>query len=213
LTARPDIAADVSELFNHLTGFSRQRHYRKLLVAPVSMRECLEALIEREIAHAQAGRQGHLIFKCNAIVDKKIIDQLYRASQAGVTIELIARGICCLRPGVPGLSERISVRSIVGRFLEHSRIYYFANNGNPDIYLGSADLMERNLDRRVETLFPIESEPLKAEIRQLLDVYLRDTSRARILMPDGSYVRARPPEGEEPFDSQAFLSRANMTPR
>jgi polyphosphate kinase len=213
LTARPDIAADVSELFNRLTGFSRQRHYRKLLVAPVSMRECLEALIEREIAHAQAGRQGHLIFKCNAIVDKKMIDLLYRASQAGVTIELIARGICCLRPGVPGLSERISVRSIVGRFLEHSRIYYFANNGNPDIYLGSADLMERNLDRRVETLFPIECEHLQAEIRQLLDVYLRDTSRARLLMPDGSYVRARPPEGEAPFDSQAFLSRDNMTPR
>jgi polyphosphate kinase len=213
LTARPDIAADVSELFNHLTGFSRQRHYRKLLVAPVSMRECLEKLIEREIAHAQAGRPAYLIFKCNSIVDKKMIDLLYRASQAGVTIELIARGICCLRPGVPGLSERITVRSIVGRFLEHSRIYYFDNNGNPDVYLGSADLMERNLDRRVETLFPIETPGLKEEIRHLLDVYLRDTSRARILMPDGSYVRARPHEGEEPFDSQTFLSRDNMTPR
>ncbi|ABU59589.1 polyphosphate kinase 1 [Roseiflexus castenholzii] len=213
LTARTDIAADVSELFNHLTGFSRQRRYRKLLVAPVSMRECLAELIEREIAHAQAGRPAHLIFKCNSIVDKKMIDLLYRASQAGVTIELIVRGICCLRPGVPGLSERITVRSIVGRFLEHSRIYYFGNNGNPDIYLGSADLMERNLDRRVETLFPVESPGLKEEIRHLLDVYMRDTSRARLLMPDGSYARARPRDGEEPFDSQAFLSRDNMTPR
>ncbi|GIW02695.1 polyphosphate kinase 1 [Roseiflexus sp.] len=213
LTAHTDIAADVSELFNHLTGFSRQRRYRKLLVAPVSMRECLAELIEREIAHAQAGRPAHLIFKCNSIVDKKMIDLLYRASQAGVTIELIVRGICCLRPGVPGLSERITVRSIVGRFLEHSRIYYFGNNGNPDIYLGSADLMERNLDRRVETLFPVESPGLKEEIRHLLDVYMRDTSRARLLMPDGSYARARPRDGEEPFDSQAFLSRDNMTPR
>ncbi len=213
LTARPDIAADVSELFNHLTGFSRQRRYRKLLVAPVSMRECLEELIEREIAHAQAGRPGHLIFKCNALVDRKMINLLYHASQAGVIVELIVRGICCLRPGVPDMSERITVRSIVGRFLEHSRIYYFGNNGNPDIYLGSADLMERNLDRRVETLFPIESPGLKEEIRHLLDVYLRDTSRARILMPDGSYVRARPGDGEEPFDSQMFLSRDNMTPR
>ncbi len=213
LTARPDIAADVSELFNHLTGFSRQRRYRKLLVAPVSMRECLEELIEREIAHAQAGRPGHLIFKCNALVDRKMINLLYHASRAGVIVELIVRGICCLRPGVPDMSERITVRSIVGRFLEHSRIYYFGNNGNPDIYLGSADLMERNLDRRVETLFPIESPGLKEEIRHLLDVYLRDTSRARILMPDGSYVRARPCDGEEPFDSQMFLSRDNMTPR
>ncbi|MCS6841041.1 MAG: polyphosphate kinase 1 [Roseiflexus sp.] len=213
LTARPDIAADVSELFNHLTGYSRQRHYRKLLVAPVSMRECLERLIEREIGHAQAGRPARLIFKCNSLVDKKMIDLLYRASQAGVTIDLIVRGICCLRPGAPGMSERITVRSIVGRFLEHSRIYYFENDGNPDIYLGSADLMERNLDRRVETLFPIETPALKEEIRHLLGVYLRDTSRARILMPDGSYVRARPRDGEEPFDSQAFLSRENMMPR
>lgn len=170
-------------------------------------------LIEREIAHAQAGRPAHLIFKCNSVVDKKMIDLLYRASQAGVTIDLIARGICCLRPGVPGLSERIMVRSIVGRFLEHSRIYYFGNDGNPDIYLGSADLMERNLDRRVETLFPIETPALKEEIRHLLDVYLRDTSRARLLLPDGSYVRARPRDGEAPFDSQAFLSRDNTTPQ
>ncbi len=212
LTARTDIAADVSELFNRLTGFSRQRHYRKLLVAPVGMRDHLARLIEREIAHAAAGRQGHIIFKCNAIVDPKMTDLLYRASQAGVNVQLIVRGICCLRPGVPGLSDTIEVRSIVGRFLEHSRIYYFANDGKPQVYVGSADLMERNLDRRIETLFPIEADTLIDEIRKLLDVYLRDTVRARILLANGSYVRAQPLDGQAPFDSQEYLSRGNMTP-
>lgn len=213
LTARADIAADVSELFNHLTGFSRQRRYRKLLVAPVSMRDRLVRLIEREIEHVAAGRAGHIMFKCNSIVDPDMTDLLYRASQAGVNIELIVRGICCLRPGVPGLSDRITVRSIVGRFLEHSRIYYFANHGEPEVYVGSADLMERNLDRRVETLFPIETESLVGDIRHLLDVYLRDTVRARLLMADGVYVRAETPNDQAPFDSQEFFSRVNMSPQ
>lgn len=213
LTARADIAADVSELFNHLTGFSRQRRYRKLLVAPVSMRDRLVRLIEREIEHVAAGRAGHIMFKCNSIVDPDMTDLLYRASQAGVNIELIVRGICCLRPGVPGLSDRITVRSIVGRFLEHSRIYYFANHGEPEVYVGSADLMERNLDRRVETLFPIETESLIGDIRHLLDVYLRDTVRARLLMADGVYVRAETPNDQAPFDSQEFFSRVNMSPQ
>jgi len=146
-------------------------------------------------------------------VDPQLIDLLYRASRAGVTIELIARGICCLRPGIAGLSEQISVRSIVGRFLEHSRIYYFANGGEDEIYLGSADLMQRNLDRRVETLFPIEDPALVAHIRdEVLAVYLRDNTRARILLPDGSYVRAQPEDGAAPVDSQAFFAAGHEAP-
>jgi polyphosphate kinase len=213
LTAREEIGADASDLFNFLTGYSRQRRYRKLLVAPHNLRERLTALIEREIAHAEAGRGGRLIFKLNAVVDPAMIAQLYQASQAGVEIDLIARGICCLRPGVAGLSERISVRSVVGRFLEHSRVYYFANGGEDEVYLGSADLMQRNLDRRVETLFPIEDRTMVAHIRDdLLGVYLRDNVRARILRPDGSYERAHPEEGEQPLDSQAFFAAGHETP-
>src|SRR4029078_3108745 len=141
---------DASDLFNLLTGYSRQHRYRKLLVAPVNLRERLTWLIEREIAHTTSGRGGRLIFKLNALVDPAMIDLLYHAAQAGVKIERVVRGICCLRPGMPGLSENISVRSVVGRFLEHSRIYYFENGGDPEVYLGSADLMQRNLHRRGE---------------------------------------------------------------
>jgi len=213
LTCRPEIGADASDLFNFLTGYSRQRRYRKLLVAPVSLRKRLEGLIMREIAHAEQGRGGHVIFKLNAVVDPSMIDLLYQASRAGVKVDLIARGICCLRPGIPGLSENISVRSIVGRFLEHSRIFYFANGGADEVYLGSADLMQRNLDRRVETLFPIEDSAMIAHIRDnLLAVYLRDTMRARILLPDGAYVRARPEDGAAPFDSQAVFAAGHETP-
>jgi polyphosphate kinase len=213
LTCRPDIGADASELFNFLTGYSRQRHYRKLLVAPVNLRERLTWLIEREISHAASGRGGHLIFKINALVDPTTTDMLYRASQAGVRVELVVRSICCLRPGVPGLSENITVRSIVGRFLEHSRVYYFANGGAPEIYLGSADLMQRNLDRRVETLFPLEDPALiKHTHDNLLQVYLRDNTRARLLQPDGSYLRAQPQNGEEPLDSQAVFAAGHDVP-
>jgi polyphosphate kinase len=213
LTSRPDIGSDVSDLFNFLTGYSRQRRYRKLLVAPVNLRERLTTLIEREMSHAASGRGGHLIFKLNAVVDPQVIDMLYRASQVGVKVDLIARGICCLRPGVPGLSENIQVRSIVGRFLEHSRIYYFANGGVPEVYLGSADLMQRNLDRRVETLFPIEDRAMVAHIRtDLLDVYLRDNARARVLRPNGSYVRLQPAEGEAAIDSQAVFAAGHDIP-
>jgi polyphosphate kinase len=213
LTCRPEIGADASDLFNFLTGYSRQRRYRTLLVAPVNLRDRLNWLIEREIAHAASGRPGHLIFKLNAVVDPSIIDLLYRASQAGVKIDLIARGICCLRPGVPDLSENIQVRSIVGRFLEHSRVYYFGNGGEPEVFLGSADLMQRNLDRRVETLFPIEDCGLVAHIRDnLLDVYLRDNARARVLLPNGSYVRLHPEEGEQPRDSQSVFAAGHDIP-
>jgi polyphosphate kinase len=213
LTCRPEIGADASDLFNFLTGYSRQRQYRKLLVAPVSLREGLENLIRREMEHAQQGRGGRVIFKLNAVVDPSIIDLLYQASRAGVKIDLIARGICCLRPGIPGMSENISVRSIVGRFLEHSRIYYFGNGGADEVYLGSADLMQRNLDRRVETLFPIEDASLIAHIRDdLLAVYLQDTARARILLPDGSYTRAQPADDKAAVDSQAFFTIGHETP-
>jgi polyphosphate kinase len=213
LTSRPDIAADVTELFNFLTGYSRQRTYRKLLVAPVNLRERLVALIEREITHAQNGKKGHLIFKINALVDPRMTELLYTASQAGVSVELIVRGICCLRPGIPGMSENITVRSIVGRFLEHSRIFYFGNNGTPEMYLGSADLMQRNLDRRVETLFPLEDPALVAYVHdELLCTYLRDNVRARILRPDGTYVWAQPHNGEQAIDSQAVFSQGRNVP-
>jgi len=205
LTCRPDIAADVSEVFNTLTGYARQQAYRKLLVAPNSLRSGLEERIEREIAHAQAGRPAQLIFKLNALVDERMIDLLYRASQSGVQIDLIIRGMCCLRPSVPGLSENITVRSIVGRFLEHSRVFFFSNGGASEIYVGSADLMTRNLDRRVETLFPIEEPALVAQIAKFLDVYLQDTIRARLLQSDGFYHRIMPEGDALPIDSQAYF--------
>ena len=161
LTCDPAMAADATELFNTLTGYSTQQFYRSLLVAPGSMRDRIEALIEREIEHARAGRGGRLIFKMNSLVDDRLIRALYRASQAGVQVDLIVRGICCLRPGLPGISENIRVISIVGRFLEHSRIYHFRNGGDPEVYLGSADLMPRNLDRRVEVIFPVKEHAIR----------------------------------------------------
>jgi polyphosphate kinase len=213
LTCRPDIGADVSDLFNFLTGYSRQDRYRKLLVAPVNLRDRLTWLIEREVAHAASDRGGRLIFKLNALVDPTMIDLLYQASRVGVRIDLIVRSICCLRPGVPGLSENISVRSVVGRFLEHSRIYYFENGGEPEVYLGSADLMQRNLDRRVETLFPIEDRAMVAHIRNdLLEIYLADNIRAHILQPEGIYLRAHPKENETPIDSQATFAAGHDIP-
>lgn len=208
-TANPDLAADVSNLFNLLTGYSLQKDYRKLLVAPVNMRTRLTQMIEREAEHARAGRPSRILFKMNALVDPEMIRSLYAAAQAGVQVDLLIRGICCLRPGVSGVSERIRVVSIVGRFLEHSRAYYFHNGGAPQLYLGSADLMQRNLDRRVEVLFPIEDESLLRYVRDdILDVCLSDTAQARQLLPDGVWVRVRPGQGEAPFRSQDwFLAR------
>lgn len=203
LTCRPDIGADVSELFNVLTGYSRQRTYRKLLVAPVTMRQRLLNLIERETTLHQQQGDGHIIFKCNSLIDPPIIDSLYRASQAGVRIDLIIRGMCCLRPGVSGQSDNIFVRSIIGPYLEHNRIYYFRNAGKEEIYLGSADLMQRNLDRRIETLFPLEDTSLLRFVRDhLLETYLRDNLRARILHADGHYERLSPPSDGAVVDSQ-----------
>ncbi len=216
LTSRPEIGEDVSMLFNTLTGFARGVSYRKLLVAPTSLRTGLMERIEREIVRHEQTGAGRMIFKTNALVDADFIQALYRASQAGVRIDLLVRGICCLRPGIPGLSENIRVRSLVGRFLEHSRIYYFANGGEPgkeEVLMGSADLMPRNLDHRVEVLFPLEDPRLRAQIIEVaLPVYLRDTENTRILAEDGSYQHAKPAPGEEPFDVQMWFARHSLDP-
>jgi polyphosphate kinase len=189
-TADKTIGTDATDLFNFLTGYSAQNSYKKLLVAPVGLRDKLETFILREIEIAKSGREARLIFKANAIVDAGIIQLLYTASQAGVKVDLLIRGICCLRPGIKGISENIRVISVVGRYLEHSRIYYFLNGGKEEIYLGSADLMSRNLNRRVEVAFPIEEEAHIRHIRDtILDSYLRENARARFMQSDGSYVR------------------------
>jgi polyphosphate kinase len=203
ITSDPSIVCDAADVFNLLTGYSNQTEYRGLVVAPARLRKRLEELIEREAEHAAAGRPARLIIKVNALTDDQMIRVLYRASQAGLDIELLVRGVCSLRPGIPGISDRIHVRSIVGRFLEHSRIYLFQNGGEEEMYIGSADLMERNLDRRVETLCPIRDPEIRSHLRDVvLGAYLRDTQRAMLLNADGSYTR--PTEGE-PFDAQEFL--------
>jgi polyphosphate kinase len=205
LTCDPEMGADATEMFNTLTGYSTQQFYRSLLVAPGSMRERLTALIERETEHALEGRPARLIFKMNSLVDERIIRAIYRASQAGVQVDLIVRGICCLRPGVPCISDNVRVSSIVGRFLEHSRIYYFENGDAPEVYLGSADLMPRNLDRRVEVIFPVKDPAIRSYIRHtLLEVELQNNVRARVLQPDGRYIRRKPRDNEQAIDSQAW---------
>ena len=207
-TADEDIGADAVDLFNFLTGFSRQKEYRRLFVAPVNLREKMLALVERETEHAKAGRPARIAIKINRLADTKMIRALYAASQAGVPVDLIVRGICMLRPGVPGLSETIRVRSIVGRFLEHSRVYYFANGGDEELYTGSADWMPRNFDRRVEVVAPVKDARLRKFLKEVvLDAYLRDNVKARELRPDGSYARVRPAAGEERFDSQTFFQK------
>ncbi len=211
-TCDEEIGADATDLFNYLTGYSRKHDYRKLLVAPVNLRQRLVALIRREIDHAQQGLPARLIFKMNALVDKQMIDLLYEASCAGVQVDLIVRGICCLRPGVPKLSENIRVISVLGRYLEHSRIYYFWNNGDEQIYLGSADLMPRNLDHRVEVLFPVESpEHIRYLRDRVLECYLQDNRRARIMQPDGTYQRLYPPQGQPEIDVQTTLMQRPWT--
>ncbi|MEM9291162.1 MAG: polyphosphate kinase 1 [Acidobacteriota bacterium] len=200
------LANDLSDLFNRLTGYSAKRDYSKIIAAPHAIREALLERIHREIEHQQAGRRGHIALKMNSLVDKRCIQALYRASAAGVQVQLQVRGICCLRPGLPGLSENIEVTSIVGRFLEHTRIYYFRNGGDEEILTGSADLMPRNLDGRVEVLFPIEDPELKKSLRDdILFLHLRDTSKARRMLSDGSYERRRPAAGEEPLNTQEYL--------
>jgi polyphosphate kinase len=175
-------------------------------VAPLNLRQRLTALIQREVEHHSKQGNGHLIFKMNSLVDPPMIKQLYKASQAGVKVELLVRGICCLLPGLPGVSENITVTSIVGRFLEHSRIFYFRNGGKEEIYLGSPDLMPRNINRRVETVFPVEDSRLASRIRdEILDTYLSDNVKARIMCPDGAYTRKKPGAQKKPLNAQIAL--------
>lgn len=205
-TCDPEIGKDVSALFNGLTGYSRNEEYFKLLVAPGDMQQGIISRIEREIKVHQETGEGYLAFKMNSLVDNPCIEALYRASQAGVKIDIQARGICCLRPGVPGISDNIEVTSIVGRFLEHPRIYYFRNGGEEEILLGSADLMPRNLYRRVETLFPIEDEVIKKSLRDdILKIHLKDNVKSRRMLPDGRYERVKPAEGEDLLNSQEWM--------
>jgi polyphosphate kinase len=209
-TTDDDIGADATDLFNYLTGYSAKRDYRKLLVAPINMRQRLREFIEREIAHHKRHGGGRMILKMNALVDAEMIRLLYEASRAGVQVDLLVRGICCLRPGVPGVSENIRVISIVGRFLEHSRVYYFRNNGDDQVYVGSADLMPRNLDRRVEVLFPVEDPRLIKFLRhEVLSLYLADNTKAREMLPNGTYVRRERKRGEPAVNSQHVLLETN----
>lgn len=211
-TCDDEIGADCTDLFNYLTGYSAKADYRKILVAPINLRQRLEELIHKEMEHQQNGGTGRLIFKINHLVDKPMIKLLYQASQAGVKIDLIVRGYCGLHPGVPGISDNIRVISVVGRFLEHSRIYYFYNDGEERIYMGSADLMPRNLNQRVEVLFPIEDTHLIRHLRDdVLATYLADNLKARLMLPDGSYRRLQPEDDQPGIAAQvAFLNaRAN----
>ncbi len=211
-TCRPDLGRDVTHLFNRLTGFSKATRYEELLVAPTTLRSGFLNLIERETAHALAGRPSGIVAKLNALSDGGIVRALYRASQAGVPIDLFVRGMCELRPGVRGVSETIRVRSIVGRFLEHSRIFCFTNAGHREIFIGSADWMGRNLDRRVETIVPVLDPALREDIvAQILDVYAEDNCKTRWLRSDGTYVRRLPGNGEAPYCAQTVLLQAAQT--
>jgi polyphosphate kinase len=214
-TANPEITRAVHDVFSFLTAYAENPSYDPLLVAPLDLAEKVIALIDREAEHARQGKPGRIIAKMNALLDKTVVQALYRASQAGVEIDLIVRGICALRPGVRGVSDHIRVRSIVGRFLEHSRIYYFGNDGDEEIYIGSADWMPRNLYERVEVLVPLRDEMLRQRVHsEILDAYLADNRKARILLNNATYIRAwqtpgsrsrRPPMGAAAFSAQDFL--------
>jgi polyphosphate kinase len=215
LSCREELGADLSELFNCLTGCAQQSTFRQLLVAPINLRQRLQELIGREIEQAKTGRDAHIIAKMNSLVDPQLIATLYEASQAGVKIDLIVRGICCLRPGLTGISENIHAISIVGRYLEHSRIFYFHNGGQAELFIGSADWMPRNLDRRVEAVTPIADPKIGVKLKEILDVLLADNRHAWELQPEGQYVQRRP-VGDEPersaqaiFQERAQAAREN----
>ncbi len=204
-SCRDDLGADLTDLFNYLTGYSKQKSYRKLLVAPVTLREGMVALIQREIEHCQKDNPGRIIAKMNSLVDPQIIITLYQASQAGVQIDLIVRGICCLRPGIKGVSENIRVLSIVGRYLEHSRIFYFHNNGQEEVFIGSADWMTRNLDQRVEAVTPIEDPEIAKELKEILNIFLADNRQAWEIKSDGRYVQRHPTADHPEKSAQKIL--------
>lgn len=209
LSCRPELGADLTDLFNFLTGYSQQKSYRKLLVAPVSLRDRMIEMINRETENCRQGKTGRIVAKMNSLVDQEVIQALYRASQAGVAIDLIVRGICCLRPGLAEFSENIQVISIIGRFLEHSRIFYFHNNGEEEIYIGSADWMTRNLSRRVEAVTPIESPEIFRDLQEILGVMLADNRKAWELNPDGTFVQRKPQKDEEERDAHnTFMEMA-----
>lgn len=197
LSCREDLGADLTDLFNFLTGYSRQKSYRKLLVAPVSLRERTIEMINRETENCRNGQTGRIVAKMNSLVDQQVIQTLYQASQAGVEIDLIIRGICCLRPGIKEFSDNIRVISVIGRFLEHSRIFYFYNQGQEEIYIGSADWMTRNLSRRVEAVAPVESPDIFKDLQEILGVMLSDNRKAWELQSDGTFVQRKPKKGEE----------------
>lgn len=205
LSCREELGADLTDLFNFLTGYSRQKQYRKLLVAPVSLRDRMMALIQREAEHAHNGTHARIVAKMNALIDPAIIAELYRASQAGVQVDLIVRGMCCLRPGVAGVSDNIRVISVVGRFLEHSRIFYFHNAGQEEIFIGSADWMQRNLDRRVEAVVPIDDPAIAIDLQEILGILLADNRQAWDLQPDGHYVQRHPSSDSPEQSSQKIL--------
>ncbi|AUS99316.1 polyphosphate kinase 1 [Nostoc sp. CENA543] len=210
-SCREELGADITDLFNFLTGYSRQKSYRELLVAPVNMRDRFLELIRREITNVQNGLTGRIVAKMNSLVDPQIITHLYEASRAGVQIDLIIRGICCLRPGLPELSENIRVISIIGRFLEHSRMYYFYNNGQEEIYIGSADWMSRNLDRRVEVITPIRDQDIAKDLQEILGIMLADNRQAWDLQGDGTYVQRRP--GNDCPEANSQITLMNMSLR
>jgi polyphosphate kinase len=197
-----------------LTGYSRQKSYRKLLVAPVSLRDRMIEMIDREADNCRQGKTGRIVAKMNALVDQQVIQALYQASQAGVEIDLIVRGICCLRPGLPNFSDKIRVISIIGRFLEHSRIFYFYNGGKEEIYIGSADWMTRNLSRRVEAVTPIESPEILQDLQEILGVMLADNRQAWELQSDGTFIQRKPNKDEEVRSSHdTFMEMAQQSAR
>jgi polyphosphate kinase len=209
-SCRPELGADLTDLFNYLTGYSQQRSYRKLVVSPVNTRESFNQLIQQEIDHVQAGKTGRIVAKMNSLVDRLTIANLYRASQAGVSIDLIIRGMCCLRPGVMGVSENIRVISIIGRFLEHSRIYYFQNGGDATVLIGSADWMARNLDRRVEVITPIDDPDISNDLQEILGIMLADNRQAWDMQPDGTYQQRHPQAGTAAESTQQTLMNMAM---
>jgi polyphosphate kinase len=212
LTVDEDIADDATELFNFLTAYSQRNDYKKLLVAPINLREEMLALIRREAENARQGLPARIFAKINRLADAEVVEALYDASSAGVQIELVVRGICTLRPGVQGMSENITVKSVVGRFLEHSRVYYFENGGKEEIYMGSSDCMPRNLDRRIEVLTPVSDPKIKRFLRDVfIPGYSKDNARSACLGPDGRYSPCRPDGDEEIFDAQlSFQCRSNV---